>query len=234
MKVNALNEISQILAAIIFGSTARGDSDTCSDFDIFILCEDIPFNEMKKIKGIVSILFKCHPSNVSVYRLRDVLTMAQKGSLFLWHLKLEGHIVFSRRSIIEQIFSSLRPYNNYKKDFVLYRSLLGDVQKSLNHWRQVNEFDLALLFTICRNTCMLLSFLKGIPKFGRESVFVVAKTAYDNQFSLNKDTYKKLLAWKLGYERGILGAEELPSYEEMTIIIRQANQLINLGLRSCL
>jgi len=233
MKAEALVEISQVLGAVVFGSWARGNSDAHSDFDVFILCEDLEFDGLGRLRRQVADALNCHLSSVSAYCLSSAMAMAEDGSLFMWHLKLEGKIAFSREEVIENLFRRLRPYSNYRADFVYYRSLLRDVEESLERFRNPNEFDLSLLFTICRNTCMLLSFLAGKPRFGRRSAFVVANETLASRFPVDSDTYETLLGWKLWYERGAVRPTEKPTLERIVLFADQVAMLINLGLEMC-
>jgi len=233
MKAEALVQIPYVLGAVVFGSAARGNSDGHSDFDVFILCEDLAFNELVGLRCQVADVLDCHPSSVSTYCLSNAMAMAQDGSLFMWHLKLEGQIAFSRGEVIEKLFRNLRPHRNYKADFVYYGSLLRDIEESLERFGKPNEFDLALLFTICRNTCMLLSFLAGKPRFGRRSAFVVADERLGSRCPVNRDTYETLLGWKLWYERGTARPKEEPALERIAAIADQVAELINLGLDMC-
>lgn len=229
----ALSAISYVLGAIIFGSTARGDSDSNSDLDVFILSEDIPFAEILKMKREVADALGCHPSGISVYRLGTALAMAQDGSAFVWHLKLEGEVLYSRDGAIEELLERITPYRDYQRDFLFYRSLLADIEDSLTRYAQPNAFDLSLLFSVCRNTCMRLTFYAGEPKFGRKSAFELAFERFKTPFPVTEETYETLLGWKLWYERGVGHPRKDISLQDLSNMVEQAHRLVDLGLARC-
>jgi len=233
VKSERLAQIPQILGAVLFGSCARGDSDEHSDVDMFVLCEDLPFAEISDIRYKVADALGIEESGISVYPLSSALEMARGGSAFVWHLKLEGKIVFSRNQEIENLLNSFERYGRCVEDLKLYRSLLRDVEESFTCSGKPNGFDLALLFTICRNTCMRISFLLGKPRFGRKGPFEVAVSHFGRKFPLSKSVYENLLAWKLWYERGVGQPARGPTAEAFAEILMQVATLVELGTELC-
>ena len=148
MRSEGLVQIPQVLGAVLFGSCARGDSDERSDVDMFVLCDDLPFAEIMDVRDKVADALDIEESGISIYPLGSAREMARSGSAFVWHLKLEGKIVFSRNQEIESLLSSFERYGQCVEDLELYRSLLRDVEESFSDYGKPNAFDLALLFTI--------------------------------------------------------------------------------------
>lgn len=233
MNEEHLAGMAEVLGAVVFGSSARGDSDAHSDLDVFVLCADLSFTKLASLKRRVAHAVGCHHSSISTYCVGNAMEMARSGSAFIWHLTMEGRVVFSRGGAIEKLFASFEPYGNYREDLALYRSLLDEVEQSLKRFPKPNGFDLALLFTICRNTCMRISFALGEPRFGRRSAFVVATARFGSQFPLSETSYEELLGWKLWYERGTAKPRGELSREDTAAIIEQAARLIDLGLDVC-
>lgn len=233
MKFHNMSYLSNVNAAILFGSKARGDSDEYSDLDICIFCNNIPFQEAQKIKNEIALLMKCEPYNISIYTSQKVENMLIKGSLFMWHIKMEGRILFSRANYVEKIFSKLEPYKRHKEDLNFYSLLLEDIKQNLLKIGLVSEFDLDLLFTVYRNACMVICHLKDKPAFGRNSVFEYMKNIYKDKILIDDETYYYLSKWKLWYSRGISPGYELPSDEKMAALIDKVRSIINLGLSEC-
>ena len=150
----------------------------------------------------------------------------------LWHLKLQGKIVFSKNSVIEKIFDNLKEYNDYQKDLKYYSELLNDVKASLTKWEIFDEFDLSILFTVARNTCILLCHHLGTPKFGRSNAYLHAKIAY-NELPLKNYVYQELCSWKLWYERGIKPREPQPNQKILSGIIKDIEKLLRFAQKQC-
>lgn len=203
MNIRSLQKSKVILAAMLYGSAARKDSDAFSDKDIFILCEDMNLRElMETKKNLIEPAFT-NQITVSTYRLSDVIVMSKRNSLFMWHLKLQGKIIFSKNQLLDKILETLEPYNNYQEDLECYTKLLDDAKNSLTKWGYLNEFDMSLLFTIVRNICILLCYHQGTPKFGRSNAYLKANRIFRNNFPMPDKVYQKLCSYKIWYERGI-------------------------------
>lgn len=231
MNNEIFDQFDSIITVITFGSKARGDNDENSDSDIFILCENIDFREISDLKSNLGKLIKIHPSNFSIYCKTEFNLMLKKGSLFVWHLKLEGKIIFSRIDL-DSIFKELQPYSNHKKDLLLYELLLGDSKESIILFG-VNIFDLATLFTVCRNCCMVICHKLNYISFGRLSVYYTTKELLKEKILLKESNYLMLLSWKLLYSRGITFDDPLPSLSETELIFKEIEDLISIGLKVC-
>jgi hypothetical protein len=234
MNLGELEEYADVLTVVEFGSAARGDDDEHSDIDLFIMCRDMP------AENIIELRNKCvrpgigSAMNVSAYKQADVLEMAGSGSLFLWHLKLEGRVVFSKGGIFQNIVAKLRAYNGYEKNFKLYLQILGDVKESFDRRRTLNEFDYALLFTLARNTCMQLCMRHGSPEFGRKSVYIRAKEICGGALLMDEALYDHLFGWKTWYERGVcVRGWDSTSYT-CGSIIKGVERLVRFGASQCL
>ncbi len=234
MNIDQLSESVQVLAVVLFGSAARKNGDAFSDRDIFVLCKDLPLAELLKLKQNFILPRVGEGDGVSCYRHKDVLLMVRKGSLFLWHLKLQGNIIFSKDGVLEKIFAMLKPYENYEKDLNDCVDLLGDVKKYLAKWKEPNEFDLSVLFTITRNACILLCYHSGNPKFGRSNAYMTAKRIFGQNFPLSDWVYPRLCAWKLWYERGIEPHGDIGDESELEAIVEEVGTLLEFARGQCL
>ena len=233
MNLTLLQVSPDILGLMLFGSTARKDADVYSDKDIFVLCQDLGLDELLRIKSDFILPSVGQAEGICCYKHKDVVIMAEKGSLFLWHLKLQGRIVFSKNGVLENIFSILKSYDKYQEDLTYYRNLLADVNESLKKWNVLSEFDLSLLFTIARNTCMLLCYHKGMPKFGRSNVYLTARKIFGKELPMVDWLYPKLCSWKLWYERGIKPEGGLPGRSMSYSMIEQLSALLEFARKQC-
>lgn len=233
MNLDDLKTNNKILGIILYGSMARKDYDLFSDKDVLILLENIDINEGLAFKNSLINNPARKNENFSLYCYDDFLRMAQKGSLFMWHLKLQGNIIYSKNNIVEKIFIELQPYRNYAQDLKYYSELLGDVKNSSRIYKTRNEVDLALLFTIARNTCMLICFKYGTPRFGRSDAYLKVKSVFEDKLPISEGTYSDLRSWKLWNERAII-PENLIEKFPMDQIIDCVYKLIEFGKEYCL
>ena len=231
MNSEIFRQFDSIFTVIAFGSKARGDFDENSDSDIFILCENLDFSKIKDLKNDLEDLIKIDALNFSIYRKTEFNLMLKKGSLFTWHLKLEGIIIFSRIHN-KNIFQELQPYSNHQKDILSQKLLFDDCKKSIIQYG-VNIFDLATLFTVCRNCCMVICFKLNFISFGRLSVYYNTKKLLKEKVLLKEINYLRLASWKLLYSRGITIEEPMPSLIEIQLIIKEIEDLITVGLKVC-
>jgi len=234
MSLESLLESPEILAAILFGSTAREDADAGSDKDIFVMCRNMSLSDLLKIKQDLVGPALGQEASICAYRYKDVVTMADKGSLFLWHLKLEGKVIFSEGEIIEGIFERLKEYNSYQDDLNCYRDLLSDIEQFLTEWGELSEFDLSLLFTISRNICMLLCYRDGQPKFGRFDVYYTARDIFGETFPMPERLYRELCCWKMWYERGVKSDIDSYGKSECDSIAEKVRKLLEFAEQKCL
>ena len=87
--------------------------------------------------------------------------MAKNGSLFLWHLKLQGKVIFSKNAVVEEVFSSLKQYDNYQQDLNYYGELLEDVIISMKKRGMLSEFDSVSSFYHCEKYVYVVMLPRG-------------------------------------------------------------------------
>ena len=220
---------SKILSVIIFGSTARGERDVYSDIDVCVIIDgELDSVESVNIKQDVSLLYGFDQEEVVIYSSNQIDKMFEYRSLFLWHLKLEGNVLFDN-GYFKNIANRLLKYDKHLIELNYHAELLGDIILCLNKFNIVNELDLSQLFTICRNSCMILAHFNGMFAFGRNSAFDVTSRIY-NDLPINSELYQYLLNWKLVYERGVALDMKIPSMQEFTNIITTTKRLLYFSI----
>jgi len=215
--------ISEIKAVVLFGSHARGDASCESDLDICVITKAQRMVTVDEISPYLPMPDTTHLS-LSTYGEADVNAMLEYGSLFLWHLRLEGLIVYGEEYLLPQL-ASLRQFEKHHDEIVYHQQIFNDLVAVANGQGNCNEFDLALLFTIVRNTCMVLAHKAGTPTFGRKSCYCAAAREYSN-LSLDESTYLMLSQWKMVYERGIDTVVKLPTFSEMQRLLKIVQDLL--------
>ncbi len=96
MNWSSVCEGYEILAVIVFGSTGRGDSGNKSDLDVFALCPNDFSSRLDAIQDGLADRLSCDTFSIVVYTEAQFRKMLARGSLFAWHLKLEGIVVSSK------------------------------------------------------------------------------------------------------------------------------------------
>jgi predicted nucleotidyltransferase len=223
IKLN-FNEIEELLCVMLFGSIARNDGDEHSDVDIFLLVDDIKQERINEIINYVKNKLSYENIGISIYKKSLYKELCLEGSMFFWHLKLEGKIIYIKNKF--DLFSDLRSFTSFNKNLGTYERLYLQAKDSLIV-NGSNIFDLSQLFFICRNLCLLTCFKLGEPTFGRISVFLKLVDLI-KCFPLDYKTYNYLSKCRLIYTRGIGHKIQYPSEKEMKIILKQIDDLIKI------
>jgi len=192
---------SAIEAVVLFGSKSRGDADAASDTDLAVFANAASIDSLIGIKQNVSRAVQDKSANFSVYSLSTAELMATDGSLFLWHLKLEGQVLFQRSDWFSRILKQLAPYSApiALRNINTFDSILHDVAESIKKTQTTLLFEAATLFTILRSTGMIVSAIAGSPCFGRLDPIFLTKKMMNGRFPVSDEKIKILLGAKLVY-----------------------------------
>jgi predicted nucleotidyltransferase len=214
-----------ILSIILYGSSARRDHDKSSDLDICILTKERQAERIS-LEDIQEIVVPLQPTRITPTCYPDsvVDSMLEHGSLFLWHLKLEGEVLYGEDYFASKI-KRLKNFENHQDEIKYHSELFQDLRRAWEHLFIINELDLSILFTVTRNTCMVLSHYAGKPSFGRISCFSSAKQLFPN-LPMLLDDYLYLASWKIIYERGLESHQFLPNLKKYEVIILNVEKLL--------
>jgi hypothetical protein len=148
----------------LFGSAARGDTDDLSDVDVLVAGELEP-------KTLLHLPYPRNRVNLVRYDWPELRQMAGYGSLFLHHVRLEGKLLYSpHESKLAPLLEGLPPYGRSQYELSAFVRVLDDVERALlgDH---SPAFELAVIATALRHSCILGCYAAGEPKFGRRSAF---------------------------------------------------------------
>lgn len=179
----------------LFGSVARKEQDEYSDVDILIVIDECSEEEYFKLKDRYACFLNVPVSWLSVYRINKIKMMHKSGSYFLWHIKKEGKILYSRDGELANLLLTLPRYSNVESDLKEYDEVLSDIKCELdNEYISVN-YELAVLASLVRNTCIAISYMNGRLDFGRNSVVLYCFSEYN--FNISLEEYKELYRYRL-------------------------------------
>jgi predicted nucleotidyltransferase len=114
--VEILEPYEDIQAAALYGSVARGDSESHSDIDLLLVCSGGRKRELyDDVYPVLSKQFK--RLSLSVYSPREINFLAKAKSLFLLHLKRESLLLFDRTQMLTTVLDEFVAKGSYDEDF---------------------------------------------------------------------------------------------------------------------
>lgn len=149
----------------LYGSHARGAADSHSDLDIFVVTNDLMNIEEIEDSAFLAI----NGASLSVYSWNEVMRMADYGSLFLQHLRLEGIPLYetpSHRGCLRKLLDTMADYMLVSRDLKGFKVVLNDVAEALDSDGE-ESYELAVLGTVVRHSTILGCWLLNQPSFGR-------------------------------------------------------------------
>ena len=190
-------------AAVLFGSRARGDSDMHSDIDVAVFVKAADLETLSKLKAELVDASPNDNLSLSLYSTRTAETLAQDGSLFLWHLNLEGKVLFERDLWISSLFARLKPYGKSKalRDLGTFEKILNDVRGALQGAEATVLFEASTMYSILRNSGIIYTHSKGAPCFGRSEPIAWLAEGMGERFPFFESEISKLEALRLVYTR---------------------------------
>ena len=210
----------------LFGSVARGDQDEQSDVDILIVIDNCSEDDYIKYKKEYASILQIPVSWISLYREKKILKMHEKGSYFLWNLKQEGKVLYSRENELDKLFATLPRYRGMKEDIKEYRQILDDVNEELHNVYLCIEYELSVLASLVRNTCIMLSYLNNRFDFSRNQVVKYCIDTYKIDVSLEE--YRALYKYR-SYETGKIQRVEKGKIEDINKWVKVENQLLDIS-----
>jgi predicted nucleotidyltransferase len=199
-ETNTIESVSPpTIGSVLFGSEARGDFDEFSDRDICVFFDSITMLERPSVRARLAEIYSTRPPGICMYSKPIIESMARKGSLFMWHLKLESRILYDPKGFVANLFESVVPYSGYATDMRRYEQIALGVSETLRD-HSLTEADLHALFVAWRNTCLLLTMSRGTPVFARSRALQVAQDLFPT-LPLNSEAYRILTEEHLRYTR---------------------------------
>lgn len=214
---------AEVHSVVIFGSCARGDTTDNSDLDVAVFSQDDVEVSKSELVGRFPALDDGRLS-LACYGESSLDKMLRNGSLFLWHIKNEGKIIYGEDYLVTKLIL-LEPFERHDAEISNYLEMLADLFIVNETSCEPNEFDLALLFTIVRNTCMILTHKAGSPDYGRTSCYYTAGRMYQD-FPFQEKMFLELEHWKAVYGRGTTSKVPLPTEPCFCLLMERVKDLL--------
>jgi Nucleotidyltransferase domain len=154
----------------LYGSTARGDADRFSDIDVLVVSDT--GNWQRQLDVTVHEVFGAEPQRLAPlhFSWREIYSMAEYGSLFLHHLRLEGRDLSDEDGHLGQLLRRLPSYRRAGHEVRAFRTVLKDVRLSIEGPHSPS-FELSVVATALRHAFILGCYVSGQPDFGRVTPF---------------------------------------------------------------
>ncbi len=152
-------------AVWLYGSHARGVVDSRSDLDVLVVSDSSKCIEEMQ----ANVPLELNGASLTVYSWNEISLMAEYGSLFLQHLKLEAVPIYesrSHRGALSELLGQIADYQHARRDVRGFKVVLKDIAEAVSLNGQ-EEYELSVLATVVRHSAILGCWLLNRPSFGR-------------------------------------------------------------------
>ena len=198
-------------AVWLYGSYARGCEDQYSDFDILVVSD----HSILLKSCDLPIPIESEKLSISTYSWAEFRAMASYGSVFLHHLRKEARLIYESKEVEGRLFNILKtlcPYKRVQNDIESFFQVISDVEESINNDCSY-EYELSVLGTLLRHSCILGCYMDGFQAFGRSEPVkaIVNRWGLDQAISSEfEDLYSfRLFSYRGTYTPSRVGLEYL-------------------------
>jgi len=171
--MNGLMELPSTIRAIrLFGSIARGDSDSMSDIDVLVILAS--HATKADVEAIKIDLLRTYGEKLSIswYGENKYRLMHSDGHLFCWHIFLESKRNAVASDIVDEL-GSPRPYMSALQDIDAFVDILEGCRSSVRACDKNATYEAGIIYTCARNIAMYGSWLAGKLTFSRFSPYIL-------------------------------------------------------------
>ena len=155
---------TQTEAIALFGSAARGDNDAFSDSDLLIVSDDRTVLKELKAKHDMQ------GWSSTAYSWKRLQRAADRGSLFVQHLKQESKTIRDPTDRLGHLFAEYEPKPTYARELDSAFSLVGELMQTLPLCRSGPMWALDILSVGFRSMAVAKLADHGIYAFANEEL----------------------------------------------------------------
>ncbi len=206
-----------VAALVLYGSRARGDSDDRSDTDVAVFTYAQSMSDLQDLKRWVTKSSMAPPdATFAIYSTATADRMAERGSLFLWHVRLEGRVLYDHDKWLAGLWQRHTRFSrSHALDSIqIVEMVVDDVTNALRQSPATAAFEGATLFSMLRTLGMVLGQAIGKLAFGRRSAVDLLRSTLRDEFTLTSTQVRQLEVARLEYAGKIdsSGSAESPDY----------------------
>ena len=205
----------------VFGSSARGDIDAYSDWDLFIVADD------ESTLGELKDKYSSMGWSCTAYTWSRLQRAADQGSLFVQHLKQESRILSDPSDRLAHLFDQYATKANYKLEFEGAASLVGNLIENLPQCDMGPMWTLDVLCVGFRSLAVSILADEGIYKFSNsgiiEGLIRIGMISREDEFYLHD-----LRRFKSIYRRGAI--DKRIGWSDTVDRVRLIDRTFALGL----
>lgn len=214
--VEAAVERSECLGAILYGSVARGDQTNNSDIDLLRLVRH-PGRQRLSLGRL----------SVADYPPGTLRRMAQGGSLFILHLRLEGKILYDPSSALAEILNSYVQPASYTLLQTELRRALSIFDLTEEEAARYQPGLIRVAKFLLRTELFRRCAEKGIPVFSRREIERVLGVSWvDELLSSRRRVSLAELRERLEVELGEKAHNPTGSLEALAITIKGVSPFV--------
>lgn len=206
-----LEQDARIQDIYLFGSFARQEQDAYSDIDILIIIDNCSEMEYAIINNKIAKELQLPLDWISIYQMQKIQEMRDKGSYFLWHIKLEGKRLYTKKDFLSEVLMCLPEYQGVEDDLEDYAIICNDIKENMSDEYLDVQYELSILASVIRNTAICIDFMFGEKVFGRVSSVETCNSFMQDKICIPITEYIKL------YSNRLFITKKSRFYEKMTI-----------------
>lgn len=222
---NYIINYTGIDSIFLFGSYARRENDKYSDIDILIIINDCDKAKQVIYKKEIALQLDLPVKWISVYTKNVINEMHNKGVYFLWHIKLEGQLLYKKSNFMDNILDTLPIYNGMHKDLAEYQEICYDVLESIKYDESTLNYEMSILASLVRNICITMSYMDGNFIFGRRKPVAYCSKLMKNSINFSLNDYDQLYKFRNG-------SIEFPANRDIILFwIKNIQDLLNFAYK---